>query len=99
MRDVLSPVYSLSSPSSCSPTLFAGLEGNILELNIVSVMDRHPDPIFTFGPKDTRKKWDPYSDVLSCSLYEQRDSNINLRKQRRVGETGPSKKGWDDRWP
>lgn len=97
--DALSPVYSLSSPSPCSPTFFAGLEGKVLELDMVSVMDRHPDPIYKYGPTDVREKWDPFLEVLNFSLYEQLDSNGDLRFQRRVGEIGPSKKGLDGRWP
>lgn len=105
-RDRMSPVYSLSSPSPCSPTFFAGIEGKVLELDVVSVMDQHPDPIFRSGPKNTgdrtldpRRKWDPQSEVLNLPLYEQLEGNINLRTQRGVGDIGPSTKGWDERWP
>ncbi|MCJ1263689.1 hypothetical protein MMC22_003559 [Lobaria immixta] len=105
-RDGMSPVYSLSSPSACSPTFFAGIEGKVLELDVVSVMDHHPDPIFGSGPKNTgnrvldlRRKWDPQSEILSLPLYEQLEGNINLRMQRGVGSVGPSRKGWDERWP
>lgn len=78
----------------------------MLELDVVSVMDRHPDPIFGSGPKNTgnraldlRRKWDPQSEILSLPLYEQLEGNINLRMQRGVGSGGPSRKGWDERWP
>ena len=98
-RDVLSPVYSLSSPSPCSPTFFAGLEGKVLELNMVSAMDHHPNPIYKNGSTNVKEKWDPLSDVLNLSLYDNWDSKFYLRLQRKVGEIGPSKKGWDDRWP
>ncbi|MCJ1470014.1 hypothetical protein MMC07_008659, partial [Pseudocyphellaria aurata] len=99
-REGMSPVYSLSSPSPFSPTFFAGIEGKVLEVDVVSVMDHHPDPIFRSGPKrtgnralDLRRKWDPRSEVLSLPLYEQLEGNINLRTQRVVGDVGPSRKG------
>lgn len=105
-RDGMSPVYSLSSPSPCSPTFFAGIEGKVLELDVVSIMDHHPDPIYRSGPKNTgnrtldlRRKWDPQSEVLNLSIYEQLEGNINLRMQRGVGNVGSSRKGWDERWP
>lgn len=104
-RDGMSPVYSLSSPSPCSPTFFAGIEGKVLEIDVVSIMDRHPDPIFRSGPQktgnrtlDLKRKWDPHSEVLRLPLYEQVEGNINLRMQRGVGSVATSRKGWDERW-
>ncbi|KAJ9635154.1 hypothetical protein H2199_008640 [Coniosporium tulheliwenetii] len=48
-RSVESPVYSISSPSSTSPSLFAGVEGSVVQLDMTSVLDEHPDPIFQCG--------------------------------------------------
>lgn len=45
-RSVESPVYSISSPSSTSPSLFAGVEGSVVQLDLTSVLDEHPDPVF-----------------------------------------------------
>ncbi|EON69054.1 hypothetical protein W97_08367 [Coniosporium apollinis CBS 100218] len=45
-RSVESPVYSISSPSSTSPSLFAGVEGSVVQLDMTSVLDEHPDPVF-----------------------------------------------------
>lgn len=40
-----SSVYSLSRPSSVSPTIYAGVQNWVTQLDLVSVLDRHPDPI------------------------------------------------------
>lgn len=49
-----SPVYSLSRPSSVSPTFYAGMEGFITQIDLLSVLDRHPDKIHeaTFYRRD-----------------------------------------------
>ncbi|TKA66458.1 hypothetical protein B0A49_09360 [Cryomyces minteri] len=44
-----SPIYALSAPSCTSPSLFAGVENNVVQFDFVSVLDRHPDPIFEQG--------------------------------------------------
>ncbi|KAL2350156.1 hypothetical protein BJ546DRAFT_926983 [Cryomyces antarcticus] len=44
-----SPVYALSAPSCTSPSLFVGVENNVVQFDFVSVLDRHPDPIFEQG--------------------------------------------------
>lgn len=105
-RRTASPVYSLSSPSPCSPTFFAGIEGKVLEIDVVSVMDRHPDTIFGKGSErvggsilDVRRKWDPLSNVLCLPMFEEVGSNICIRTQRPVGVMGTSPRGRDERWP
>ncbi|KAI9814653.1 MAG: hypothetical protein M1827_003209 [Pycnora praestabilis] len=53
-RSSESPIYSLSSPSSSSPSLFAGIENNVVQFDIVGIMDKHPDPVFGPGlPKES----------------------------------------------
>ncbi|KAL9601930.1 MAG: hypothetical protein Q9219_002154 [cf. Caloplaca sp. 3 TL-2023] len=65
----VSPVYSISSPSLFSPRIFAGVEGQVIQMDITSVYDHYPDPIFKYGPKrtgqeyrDAANKWDPCRD-------------------------------------
>lgn len=100
-----SPIYSLSSPSPYSPTFFVGLEERVLQIDVVSIMDRHPDPIYRYGPKttqnrdfDLRMKWNPHSNVLCLTSYEQTRGNIDLVVQQRVREMTQYKMGIDERW-
>jgi len=101
-----SAVYSLSAPSPFSPTFYAGIEDAVVQFDVVSALDRHPDPLFTHGLKTgTRKdnasrKWDPQDDALTLRLYDQVNTTLNSRCQQRLnfpkGRTG--EKGWDERW-
>lgn len=100
-----SPVYALSRPSQCSPTFFAGVESTVLQFDMVSIMDKHPDPLFQYGQAktvdkhDVKRKWDPQGDVLSLPMYEHDSGPVNLIKQRKVGYIqGSSIHGWDERW-
>ena len=102
-----SPVYSLSRPSQSSPTFFAGIESTVLQFDMVSVMNRHPDPIFNNGPAqdehDVERKWDPQGNILCLPLYEHSNGAVKLRKQQSVRETkinatSSPKPGWDERW-
>jgi len=82
-RSAESPIYALSSPSACSPTLYAGVENNVVQLDFVAMLDAHPDPIFKAGlvgqqqgkrhrpGLDVKKSWDPRGDVLNLAMYEQ----------------------------
>ena len=49
-RSFESPVYSLSSPSSVSPAIYVGSSNIVMQLDIVSVLDQHPDPIYNTEP-------------------------------------------------
>lgn len=104
-RQQTSPIYSLSSPSPCSPTFFVGIEQRILQIDAVSIMDRHPDPIFRNGPKQganqdshLRMKWNPHLDVISLTSYEQKHGSVDLNVQQRVGDIRGSGVGIDERW-
>ena len=102
-----SPVYSLSAPSPFSPTFYAGIENAVVQFDVVSALDRHPDPLFTHGlkrtgtkPEEIMRKWDPQRDAMALRLYEQIAGSAKMRIQRglhlplaRTGE-----KGWDERW-
>lgn len=63
-RSFESPVYSLSSPSSVSPTIYAGISNSVMQLDIVSVLDQHPDPIYNTEPLPTESA---YKKPLSAS--------------------------------
>lgn len=98
-----SPVYSLSTPSTTSPTVFAGIESTVLQIDVVSVMDKHPSPIYRDGrngvfAKDPVEKWDPLGRVVSLHAYQHDVGAVKLIKQRNVGETRPRGGQWDDRW-
>ena len=100
-----SPVYSLSSPSPYSPSWYAGVEDNVLQVDMVSMMDRHHDPVFKHGPEatgnrdiDVVQKWNPGKDALCLPAYEQKSGNVSLHKQQRVGDVRGFKEDWDERW-
>ncbi|KAF2841849.1 hypothetical protein M501DRAFT_1054614 [Patellaria atrata CBS 101060] len=78
-RTLESPVYSLSTPSFASPSLFAGVENNVVQLDFVSMLDRHPDPVFNpqlqhgrriprYGPLDAGRIWNPRGQVLEFAI-------------------------------
>lgn len=104
-----SPVYSLSSPSASSTSLFAGIEGDILQLDIASTLDAHPDPVFAFGFRrkgrevNVKKTWDPKGDVLDLHAYEDFPRGVyRVCVQGQVGAgaevPGTEAPGWDKRW-
>lgn len=101
-----SPVYALSRPSQCSPRFFAGVENSILQLDVVSIMDQYPDPLFKHGPAkrndrgDVPRKWDPYGDAIPMPMYEHTFGAVNLSKQKaEVEYAEPSiDPGLDERW-
>ena len=99
-----SPVYALSRPSQCSPTFFAGVESTVLQFDMVSIMDKHVDPVFKSGIPQTgnkqhiRRKWDPQGEVLSLPMYEHDTGPVKLLKQRKVEYIEGSVEGLDERW-
>ena len=99
-----SPVYTLSRPSQCSPSLFAGIESTIVQIDMVSIMDPHPDSVFKDGPamtgdwKDVHRKWDPQGDVACLPMYEHDTGPVNLLRQRPVEYAEGIIEGWDERW-
>ncbi|KXL45273.1 hypothetical protein M433DRAFT_132146 [Acidomyces richmondensis BFW] len=58
-----SSVYSLASPSSCCPYIYAGLENAVVELSFTSILDQHPDPTF-FSP------WHPARSAGASQQYQ-----------------------------
>lgn len=74
-----SPVYSLSIPSPTSPSLYAGVEGAVMSLDFLSILDKHPDPLFSRAIErfpdsnnvDIKRSYNPSDDVLNLGMYEQ----------------------------
>ena len=106
-RSIESGVYSLSAPSPFSPTFYAGVEGAVVQFDVVSAYDHHPDPVFTHGLRktglnyeDVIRKWDPQNNALELRLYEQMAGNGKMRTQRslRRRKALNSGKGWDESW-
>ncbi|KAK8237974.1 hypothetical protein HDK90DRAFT_411656 [Phyllosticta capitalensis] len=99
-----SPVYSLTSPSAHSPSIFAGLEDHAVQVDLTSIHDPHPDPMFQHclvrtGKKrmvNIKKSWNPRGDVSSVAGYEQSDLLLNV--QSGVGLHQGTLPGWDERW-
>ncbi|KAF2178295.1 hypothetical protein K469DRAFT_742127 [Zopfia rhizophila CBS 207.26] len=74
-----SPIYSISIPSATSPSLYAGVEGAVVGLDFVSILDKHPDPLFSSsisrfedtGSINVKKSWNIDEQVLNFGMYEQ----------------------------
>ena len=100
------PIYSLSRPSSSSSSIYVGMEGLVLHLNISGMLDKHPDPLFTNqdvrdrnGGVDALKTWE--NKVCRLAMYEQTESGgMPLRVQAPVGTArrDESLPGYDERW-
>ncbi|TKA75250.1 hypothetical protein B0A55_05763 [Friedmanniomyces simplex] len=84
-----SSVYSLASPSSCSPFLYAGVENAVVELAFTSVLDRHPDPAYflPWRQQQQHRSKREGSEVLELAMYDQTAGNVKLYTQRNLGET------------
>jgi hypothetical protein len=95
-----SPIYSLSAPSPFSPTIYAGIEGKVAQIDIVSIFDKHPDPVFGTPPQDIglhKLFWDPEGDLWDVAMYDHAEIK-KLFKQTKYW--GSSKKDGtrDERW-
>lgn len=100
-RSKFSPVYSLSSPSTYSPTIYAGLEGRLVEIDVVDVYDRFPDPVFNIpaNVEDVKALWDPNGKALELAGYDQ--TSNKLMKQMvglKKAANSPAGTGLDGRW-
>ncbi|KAF2812115.1 uncharacterized protein BDZ99DRAFT_496630 [Mytilinidion resinicola] len=103
-----SPVYTLSLPSPSSPTLFAGVEDAVIQLDFTGILDAHPDPVFAStiertqrGEISVKKSWNPRGDVMNFGMYDKTDENalgMNLWVQAGVGLYKGTATGLDDRW-
>ncbi|GME47113.1 F-box domain cyclin-like protein [Neofusicoccum parvum] len=106
-RSINSPVYALTSPSPFSPSLFAGVENNVVQLDFTSIADQHPDSMFQHSlvrmsknrAISVQKSWNPRGDILNLAAYEQSVKGaMRLRVQAGVGKYEGSLNGWDERW-
>ena len=86
-REDDSPVYSLSAPSPSSPNFYAGVENAVVQMDVVSTLDRHPDPVYSTGlrnngrPSTAIPKWDPNQDAINLRLYERTAGDLNMKIQ------------------
>ena len=105
-RESSSSVYSLSSPSLASPTIFAGIEGKVIQIDVASTNDPFPDPVLNmvgYAPSDGKMvpsplRWDPHGEAMCLAMYKQTSGAVRLKKQVRVGKTGSGVHGLDERW-
>ena len=78
----------------------------MVELNFTSMLDKHPDPVFSRGiVRDQRgivniiKSWNPKHDVLNFAMYEHAASaGMRLRTQAGIGLYNGQLPGYDERW-
>ena len=100
-----SPVYSLSRPSQNSTSFFAGIENNVVQFDMTSILDRHPDPIYQRPPglrpnyNFTQSIWDPHRENIPMSVYEHDTGPVQLISQQTLySPHGFPRAGWDERW-
>jgi WD40 repeat protein len=101
------PVYSLSAPSPASPTVYAGVENHVIQLEFVSTDDmqkaRRELPAFGLVREKGSKE-----QILNLSCYErprtghESTDTVLLRNQvnwntPHLGD-GLTEDGWDERW-
>lgn len=96
-----SPVYSVSSPSPYSPFIYAGVEGNVMELAFTSYTDGTPDPIFR--PLRSTSNADfiaQEKEILNLPMNDEENGRLRLLKQKRLANTkcGEGIAGYDERW-
>lgn len=101
-----SSVYSLSRPSEISPIFYAGLENRVVQIDLTSIMDRFPDPVYglprknTWSAKSIRRTWDPNRQVICLPGYQHPIGNeaVRLLVQRPVGLYPRYLASLDERW-
>ena len=102
-----SPVYALAAGAPYSPHVYAGLEGTVMQLDLVSVVDRFPDQVF--GGRDwvrsrnsqesLQERFDPDGVVVNLAAMETTGMESQpLRHQKPVGSGSGGLVGWDERW-
>lgn len=100
-------IYSLSAPSSASPTVYAGIENHVIQLDFVSTDDiqKGRQNLSSFGLDVGRESKEQ---ILNLSCYErprpahESTDTVLLRNQvtwnRSRLEDGITEDGWDERW-
>lgn len=74
-----SPVYALSRPSQGSLSFFAGIENHIIQMDMVSMLDQHPDPVYANGPARQRNKGEP--DPVYANIPARQGNNVGVRRR------------------
>ena len=100
-RSKESPIYSLSSPSPCSPSLFVGTENNVAQVDMVSTLDQYQDPIYensSPGNNNADIKWDPHLSALQLAMSDHTTGNVKLRNQAPVYDWPRTGRFFDERW-
>ena len=97
-------VYSLSSPSLASPTVYAGIENHVLQLDFAASDDLLKRQRSWYQQDLGIDVGNP-TDMVSLAAYDrpltfEDQTPIKLRNQLAFGQewTGGSEDGWDDRW-
>lgn len=100
-------VYSLSAPSPASPTVYAGVENHIIQLDFVSTDDLQLGRLKMLGFEADLGKGSQ-EQILNLSCYErprtghESTDTVLLRNQvswnRSRLEDGSTEDGWDERW-
>ncbi|KAK5174044.1 uncharacterized protein LTR77_001124 [Saxophila tyrrhenica] len=90
-RSAESSIYSLASPSSMSPFVYAGVENAVVEMVFTSVADNTPDPRYFAPPAKGQAKKSAVrgfrdKEILDLAMYDQ-ESGLKLMTQRSIWET------------
>jgi F-box-like len=101
-QDLMSPTYSISTPSLASSTLYTGLMERIVQMDIVDLFDRFPDPVHRTLPINSPSPsniWDGDYLAIELSTYDHDDPS-QLRKQIKSWLADPNvpDTGLDVRW-
>lgn len=101
-QDLMSPTYSISTPSLVSPTLYTGLTERIVQIDIVDLFDRFPDPVYRtlpINPLNSSNIWDGDNSAVELSSYDHDNPNL-LRKQTKswLANRSVADTGLDFRW-
>ena len=98
-------VYSLSSPDPLSPTFFVGIENNVMQVDLVSTADRHPDPVYRCEEMMTaktrsrsKKGWSARPNLIPLAMYEHSEGQIELKSQHTFSNYDKRGGFLDQRW-
>ena len=81
--------------------MFIGLENDVVQLDLVSLMDKHFDPVFASGLGGKADRGSYLRGGVALALQEQAaEGETPLMKQRSIfeGARGAGYVGWDERW-
>jgi len=106
-----SPVYSLVAPSPSSPSIYAGLEGRAMEIDVYSMYDPHPDALLgghwlssedwprTSAARATLKGSPTHGNrLIDLGMIDHDLKGGKVYHQISPAENRPGVAGLDDRW-